>query len=296
MGFEDKIGQRIRKLREQQGLSREMFCGDESQLSVRQLIRIESGQSMPTLLKLKYIAKMLDIKLSNLLDDNAIIPKDYYQLKYELIKIPHYKDKQRIAEKYKLLDKIYSEYMEVLSEDELMILDLVEKRLDISSGIEVPPIQEQYSEEFQQIIYKQSLSMNDLQILDFYFVYIQDYPIDELYENLAEKVFNQSISDNDEYNRELINVLLCIAGVGVCHHDYKYMMTITKKANDIINQTRIFSMKPNINLVEIKHYLYIEKDMDKAKTLYDETEQLAQMFGNDLFVKNLRNERKLDGL
>ena len=38
-----EIGKRIRTLRTEKGLSREAFCGDEKELTVRQLGRIETG-------------------------------------------------------------------------------------------------------------------------------------------------------------------------------------------------------------------------------------------------------------
>ena len=40
----NELGDKVRLLREEKGLSRPVFCGDESELSVRQLVRIEKGQ------------------------------------------------------------------------------------------------------------------------------------------------------------------------------------------------------------------------------------------------------------
>ena len=56
------FGKRIERMRLAQKISRQEFCGDESELSVRQLIRIERGESRPTLTKLKYIANRLGIE------------------------------------------------------------------------------------------------------------------------------------------------------------------------------------------------------------------------------------------
>ena len=47
-----EIGRRIRTLRTEKGLSREAFCGDEKELTVRQLGRIETGNNLPSLAKL----------------------------------------------------------------------------------------------------------------------------------------------------------------------------------------------------------------------------------------------------
>ena len=49
-------------------MTREVLCNDESELTVRQLVRIEKGESLPSLKKLEYIANMLGIPVSNIVD------------------------------------------------------------------------------------------------------------------------------------------------------------------------------------------------------------------------------------
>ena len=61
-----EIGKRIRTLRTEKGLSKEAFCGDEKELTVRQLGRIETGNNLPSLAKLDYIAEVLGIPMSRL--------------------------------------------------------------------------------------------------------------------------------------------------------------------------------------------------------------------------------------
>ena len=57
MNIKDSIGLRIKTERERQQMSREVLCLDGAELTVRQLIRIEKGESLPSLDKLSYIAK-----------------------------------------------------------------------------------------------------------------------------------------------------------------------------------------------------------------------------------------------
>ena len=49
MGQVNDLGEKVRLLREEKGLSRPVFCGDESELSIHQLIRIEKGEFRPTI-------------------------------------------------------------------------------------------------------------------------------------------------------------------------------------------------------------------------------------------------------
>ena len=52
------LGEKVRLLREEKGLSRPVFCGDESELSVRQLVRIEKGEFRPTIKTLRLDARL----------------------------------------------------------------------------------------------------------------------------------------------------------------------------------------------------------------------------------------------
>ena len=49
MSIKDSIGLRIKTERECQQMSREVLCLDGAELTVRQLIRIEKGESLPSL-------------------------------------------------------------------------------------------------------------------------------------------------------------------------------------------------------------------------------------------------------
>ena len=66
------FGEKVRLLREEKGISREEFCGDESELSVRQLARIELQQSIPNLSKALFIAVILEIGLGILTDGKSL--------------------------------------------------------------------------------------------------------------------------------------------------------------------------------------------------------------------------------
>ncbi|VIT61339.1 transcriptional regulator [Streptococcus pneumoniae] len=79
-------------------ISRSEFCGDESELSIRQLIRIENGESRPTLTKLKYIAERLGVEDYKLMPSYIELDKEYLELKYFLMRTPTYED-ETIAQK-----------------------------------------------------------------------------------------------------------------------------------------------------------------------------------------------------
>ena len=74
-----EFGQRLKELRKAKGLTKEALCGDESKLSVRQLTRLESGQSQPTLRTLEYLTECLGISLTELIGREHMnhLPSEY---------------------------------------------------------------------------------------------------------------------------------------------------------------------------------------------------------------------------
>ena len=134
MNIKDSIGLRIKTERERQQMSREVLCLDGAELTVRQLIRIEKGESLPSLDRLSYIAKRLGKSMTELLDqDNITIPDEYYEMKNRLIKFPTYRNPDRIKSKLTLIEEVYEKFFDILPEEELLTLDILENILSFTS-------------------------------------------------------------------------------------------------------------------------------------------------------------------
>ena len=115
MNIKDSIALRIKTERERQQMSREVLCLDGVELTVRQLIRIEKGESLPSLDKLSYIAKRLGKNMTDLLDHERIeIPDTYYEMKNRLIKYPSYGDEERVKQKLELIEEVYEKFFDIL--------------------------------------------------------------------------------------------------------------------------------------------------------------------------------------
>ena len=54
------------------------------------------------------------------------------------------------------------------------------------------------------------------------------------------------------------------------------------------------SYQPGITIFEAKYYLYYENDIDKATELYNTATVLAEAFGDQVFIKNLKMEMEND--
>lgn len=150
-----EIGYKIKTIRRSCGKTQIDICGDESELTIRQLARIENGQALATLPKLLLIADKLGVSLQNIVDVKVIeIPKGFLKLKDELIHSQTYADKGRIERKEAILEEIYENYYENLPEEEQLIVDVTQARFDIYGSSDVTYGLGLVEEYFQQLLKK----------------------------------------------------------------------------------------------------------------------------------------------
>ena len=282
-----EIGKRIREERERQGLTREQVCDTEEELTVKQLMRIELGRSLPTIVKLQYISDKLSVSLNYLLGETKLdIPEDYYKAKYKLMKSPVYGDSERIKKKLKDIEELYDNYIDVLPEDELLAIDLIERTLNFMISEEESLIESVFEDYLVQALKKETYSLNDLLLISYYAFRCQDYDYDkERIEKFRRKLINQELQGEELFNVELIGALSAIAGIYVMHHDYKEMKSVVDKMYVLIDKTLQQAYKPAVLVFEAKYYLFYENNRDKATELYNTATVLAEAFGDQVFIK-----------
>ena len=291
-----EIGKRIREERERQGLTREHVCDTEEELTVKQLMRIELGRSLPTIVKLQYISDKLGVSLNYLLGETKLdIPEDYYKAKYKLMKSPVYGDPERIKKKLKDIEELYDNYIDILPEDELFAIDIIERTLNFMVMEEDSLIESVFEDYLTQALKKEAYSLNDLLLISYYAFRCQDYDYDkERIEKFRRKLINQELQGEELFNVELIGALSAIAGIYVMHHDYKEMKSVVDKMYVLIDKTLQQAYKPAVLVFEAKYYLFYENNRDKATELYNTATVLAEAFGDQVFIKNLKMEIQKD--
>ena len=291
-----EIGKRIREERERLGLTREQVCDTEEELTVKQLMRIELGRSLPTIVKLQYISDKLGVSLNYLLGETKLdIPEDYYQAKYKLMKSPVYGDPERIKKKLKDIEELYDNYIEFLPEEELLAIDLLEKSLDFMIREEDSIIEYVFEDYLTQALKKESYSLNDLLLISYYAYRCQDSDYDKgIIDEFRRKLIKQELQGEELFNIELMGALTSIAGIYVMHHDYKDMKSVVDKLYEIMHSSMQHSYQPGIIVFEAKYYLFYENNRDKATELYNTATVLAEAFGDQVFIKNLKMEMEKD--
>ncbi|WP_314675859.1 helix-turn-helix domain-containing protein [uncultured Streptococcus sp.] len=292
-----EIGKRIREERERQGLTREQVCDTEEELTVKQLMRIELGRSLPTIVKLQYISNQLNVSLNYLLGEtNLDIPEDYYQAKYKLMKSPVYGDSERIKKKLQDIEELYEKYIDILPEDELLTIDIIERTLNFISKEKKEDLVEIVFEDYlNQVLKKEEYTLNDLLLIKYYAVQCQGSSYDKAtIEHFRMKLIKQRLQGDELSNVELLGALSAVAGIYVMHHDYKEMKSVVDKMYEVMHFIMQHSYQPGIAMLEAKYYLYYENNLEKATKLYHTATVLAEAFGDQVFIKNLKMERKKD--
>lgn len=299
MNIKDSIGLRIKTERELQQMSREVLCLDGAELTVRQLIRIEKGESLPSLDKLSYIAKRLRKSMTDLLDhDNITIPDEYYEMKNRLIKFPTYRNPERIKAKLALIEEVYEKFFELLSEEELLTLDILENILSFTSWEESPKVEEIYEDLFEQVKRKKKFSTNDLLVIDYYFFHLygrKQYD-KKLFERIVKRVLNQEIWTDDVYNIVLFNDLMAIAALKIFHNSFSDFLTVVDKALAVIEKSQFYSYKPSVFVLKAKYELLHKGNKKEAAENYDKAIMFASVLEDSVLEESIRAGKAADGL
>ena len=293
----NELGEKVRILREEKGLSRPVFCGDESELSVRQLVRIEKGEFRPTIKTLEYIADRLDIPSYVLMPDYKELPKRYQELKYFLLHHPDYGDKELQEQKEEYFDEIFENFYDDLPRDEKMIVDCLqaidEVRATDNEQYGIALLDESFEELWNQI----EFSFSDLLKIRLYFLcsYLENIKKGQLSISEQQKLqlMFQKVCNNVENSGTddlfLVRDVL-FAGLGSCEllNDLELFKLAVEKLNWISEKTRDFQKQPIVLMVEWKYY--IQTDYDTAKQKYEEAKMMARMFGNEQLIVSLDKE------
>lgn len=299
MNIKDSIGLRIKTERERQQMSREVLCLDGAELTVRQLIRIEKGESLPSLDKLSYIAKRLGKNMTDLLDhDNITIPDEYYEMKNRLIKFPTYRNPERIKAKLALIEEVYEKFFELLPEEELLTLDILENILSFTNWEESPKVEEIYEDLFEQVKRKKKFSTNDLLVIDYYFFHLygrKQYD-KKLFERIVKRVLNQEIWTDDVYNIVLFNDLMAIAALKIFHNSFSDFLTVVDKALAVIEKSQFYSYKPSVFVLKAKYELLHKGNKKEAAENYDKAIMFASVLEDSVLEESIKAGKAADGL
>ena len=299
MDMKQELGKKIRRLRTEQNISRENFCEDESQLTVRQLARIEKGESLPSLEKLDFISQRLNIRLNQLVDlEEMVLPQKYLEIKNKLLTFQTLLEEDRIKKKEELYDYIYDNYYEDLPEEEQVAIDIMHATSDVlnsSDTLYAEPIIQEY---FEHIMKKKHYTFNDILTIRLYLEQITFDNIEQFdlafISKLTAKVsysfkFNESNFIN--YGTTFFITALTVfwfyestEDIRLCIQILKEIVAISKNINDLII----------ILMLEAKCLLFPLGEYKQAETNYQKAIHGAQMIDDSVLEEKLKLELEKD--
>ena len=283
-----EIGKRIRTLRTEKGLSREAFCGDEKDLTVRQLGRIETGNNLPSLAKLDYIAKVLGVPISQLIDEGLlIVPKEYLKLKTKLIRQSIHGDEEKVRQREAIFEDIQEHFYDQLPEDEQVAVEVLQAIDDVYVSENAEFGEGLIEEYFNQTLLQTEYSVNDLLILYLYFLSnaISFKRNDDVLKKVRNNIVTIIDCSDNTYMHLLQRVLIAILLYQLRNEYYEDISVIFSFLREIMMEIQDSNLKPTVDYLEAKYYLYGEKDKEKALQYYEKAISGAEFF-NDINFKN----------
>lgn len=283
-----EIGKRIRTLRTEKGLSREAFCGDEKELTVRQLGRIETGNNLPSLAKLDYIAEVLGVPISQLIDEGMlIVPKEYLKLKTKLIRQSIHGDEEKIHQREAIFEEIQEYFYENLPEDEQVAVEVLQAIDDVYVSENAEFGEGLIEEYFKQTMLQTEYSTNDLLILYLYFLSLTVNSIrDEVtLKKVCLNIVSQTNYADINYTHLLQRVLIGLVLYQLDINYQEFIPVILSSLREVMVEVGDTSLKPTVDYIEAKYHLYGEKDKEKALQYYEKAINGAE-FLNDMNFKN----------
>ena len=288
-----EIGKRIRTLRTEKGLSREAFCGDEKELTVRQLGRIETGNNLPSLAKLDYIAEVLGVPISQLIDEGLlIVPKEYLKLKTKLIRQSIHGDEEKIRQREEIQERFYDQ----LPEDEQVAVEVLQAIDDVYVSENAEFGEGLIEEYFEQLLLKTNYDTNDLLILHLYFLKctLNAKPIDNVFENIYSNILEQT-NFSDANNIHLIQRV--IVSIVLYHFNIEYydLMPQTLSAvREIIDEIQDFALLPTVDFFEAKYYIHTNQNKDLALDYYNKAINGSELLNDKSFRDRVIEEKNKD--
>ena len=290
-----EIGKRIRTLRTEKGLSREAFCGDEKELTVRQLGRIETGNNLPSLAKLDYIAGELGIPMSQLIDERLLIaPKEYLKLKAKLIRQSIHGDEEKIHQREDIFEDIQERFYDQLPEDEQVAVEVLQAIDDVYVSENAEFGEGLIEEYFNQTLLQTEYSVNDLLILYLYFLSnaISFKRNDDVLKKVRNNIVTIIDCSDNTYMHLLQRVLIAILLYQMRNEYYENISVIFSFLREIMMEIQDSNLKPTVDYFEAKYYLYGEKNKEKALQYYEKAISGAEFFNDINFKNRVIEERK----
>lgn len=294
------FGEKVRRLREERGWTREQFCDGELDLTVRQLTRIELGVSKPTLTKIFFIAQRLGLSLFELMPDYIDLPDQYLKLKYDILRTPTYDQLDLIEKRDKKLLEIYDYFYDMLPDIERLAIDTVQSIIDVletQSKVFGKDIIEMH---IPKIEWKQKYDVNDLLIIHLFIEHAYLSTMSKasasrktflrLVAELPKQVAMMEPEDLFVLRNVIFAAIRVLGAKGLCEP----IPSLFQGIEHIMQITQDFQKYSIFSMLRWKYELLAHRDVQRAYIYCKEAMIFANLMGNRHLVERLHSQWRLD--
>ncbi|MBF0778262.1 helix-turn-helix domain-containing protein [Streptococcus cuniculi] len=294
------FGEKVRRLREERGWTREQFCDDELELTVRQLTRIELGVSKPTLTKIFFIAHRLGMSLFELMPDYVDLPNQYVKLKYDILRTPTYDQFDLIEKRNEKLLYVYEHFYDSLPDRERVALDALQSTIDVLETKSDIFGREIVKKHIPQIERKRKYDVNDLLVIHLFMEHAYLSNLRKKSDNrkvflkLMAELPKQVMMMEPEDLFVLRNVMFATIRVLGAKGIYDPIPTLFQGLDQIMQITQDFQKYPIFSMLRWKYELLVHRDVNRAHTYCKEAMVFAKLMGNLHLMEQLQAQWRRD--
>lgn len=296
------FGTRVKTLRQAKNMTKEELCQDETELSVRQLTRIESGVSLPTLAKVHFIARRLGVTVGELADEKRFeLPDRYKELKYLLLHTQTHMDPMKITLLENCFTEIFDDFYDELPEEEQLIIEVLNSQLELfldnNNHYAAKKILSDYMEQTKK---KETYQINDLILLSLYFHYLESHLYDpSLYDvNTHQGIIKNLLNISNQLPTRDIFFLnkVLIAACGFSNENFTTptVAHIIDTLDQNIKKIQDLQNMPILNLIKWKYELYGKNNRQQAEAYFNEACLFAKLTQNENLAQRLQSEWEQD--
>lgn len=290
-----KIGERIRKLRKEKGMSQERLCEDRRLINVLKLRRIEKGTVSPNLDELEYIAQRLGVRLDDVVLQQELLPQRYLELKNELEKLNVYDDAKREIRMQQLFQEIDHEYYPQLPPEEKKIIDLQKAIIYTHLRGYLCYDKKQLQQDLRGFKTKKSLDKASILAVSLYLNSQKFEEWDELeMEGIIDQLLLQSSHYLGEETEELVRLLIACLGVYEFKGHFIKMEPILPAVRKLMDKMQSYSLKPILEMIEGKCLLFVHGSVKEAEKKYHDAAHLSFLLGDEFLGLRILEEKEKD--
>lgn len=203
-------------------------------------------------------------------------------------------DEEKIRQREAIFEEIQERFYDQLPEDEQVSVEVLQAIDDVYVSENAEFGEGLIEEYFEQTMLRTEYSTNDLLLLYLYFLSLAvNAERDEItLKKVCLNIVSQTNYDDTNYIHLLQRVLigLVLYQLDIDYHEFiPEILSILREIMIDIGDT---SLKPTVDFIEAKYYLYGEKDKEKALQYYEKAINGAE-FLNDMNFKNRVIEEKI---